>query len=87
MVLASGDRDVVHGLSFAEVASFHAAVLVPWNIAVTTFVEFYALAPSGLDLLIRCFRVYTLKHLWTRPFIYPSLFQTRFGWRGFGQNR
>eukprot|EP00439_Symbiodinium_sp_Y106_P060028 s5702_g8.t2 len=43
LFLPSGDRDVVHGLSFAEVATFHAAVLIPWNIAVTTFHEFYAL--------------------------------------------
>ncbi|CAE6945043.1 DJP1 [Symbiodinium sp. CCMP2592] len=43
LFLPSGDRDVVHGLSFAEVATFHAAVLIPWNIAITTFSEFYAL--------------------------------------------
>jgi len=41
--LPSGDSDVVHGLSFAEVASFTAVVLVPWNIAVTTFAELYAM--------------------------------------------
>ncbi|CAE7768907.1 DJP1 [Symbiodinium sp. CCMP2456] len=43
LFLPSGDRDVVHGLTFAEVATFHAAVLIPWNIAITTFSEFYAL--------------------------------------------
>lgn len=39
-----GDHDVVHGLSFVDVARFDASVLVPWNIAVTTFAELYATA-------------------------------------------
>eukprot|EP00435_Cladocopium_sp_Y103_P008147 s621_g2.t1 len=41
--LPPGDRDVVHGYSFEEVARFSATVLIPWNIAVTTFHELYAM--------------------------------------------
>eukprot|EP00931_Biecheleriopsis_adriatica_P106664 TRINITY_DN81069_c0_g1_i1.p1 TRINITY_DN81069_c0_g1~~TRINITY_DN81069_c0_g1_i1.p1 ORF type:complete len:326 (+),score=61.62 TRINITY_DN81069_c0_g1_i1:151-1128(+) len=42
--LPAGDSDVVHGFSFDEVAStFDATVLFPWNIAVTTFAELYAM--------------------------------------------
>ncbi|CAJ1348896.1 unnamed protein product [Effrenium voratum] len=41
--LPPGDQDVVHGYSFQEVAQFEATVLVPWNIAVTTFHELYAM--------------------------------------------
>ncbi len=37
--LPLGDRDVVHGLPFLDVARFSAVVLVPWNIAVTTFAD------------------------------------------------
>ena len=43
MRLPAGDRDVVHGYLFEEVARFRATVLIPWNIAVTTFHELYAM--------------------------------------------
>jgi len=43
LFLPSGDGDVVHGLPFSDVASFDATILIPWNIAVTTFAEMYAM--------------------------------------------
>ncbi|CAK9036757.1 unnamed protein product [Durusdinium trenchii] len=41
--LPPGDQDVVHGFTFEEVSHFRATVLIPWNIAVTTFYELYAM--------------------------------------------
>eukprot|EP00927_Polykrikos_kofoidii_P079594 TRINITY_DN76383_c0_g1_i1.p1 TRINITY_DN76383_c0_g1~~TRINITY_DN76383_c0_g1_i1.p1 ORF type:complete len:721 (+),score=84.32 TRINITY_DN76383_c0_g1_i1:290-2452(+) len=41
--LPSGDSDVVHGLPFDAVARFDSTVLFPWNIAITTFAEMYAM--------------------------------------------